>query len=43
MDMHKWLKAAEDKILAALALAVFSSVMLVIAVLIKLDSPDPIL
>ena len=43
LGMHKWLKAAEDKILAALAVVVLSPVMLLVAVLIKLDSPGPIL
>jgi putative colanic acid biosynthesis UDP-glucose lipid carrier transferase len=43
LGMHKWLKTAEDKILAALALVVFGPVMLVLAILIKLDSPGPIL
>jgi putative colanic acid biosysnthesis UDP-glucose lipid carrier transferase len=43
LGMHKWLKVAEDKILAALAVVILSPVMLLVAVLIKLDSPGPIL
>ncbi len=43
LGIHKWLKAAEDKILAALALMVFGPLMLLMAILIKLDSPGPIL
>jgi putative colanic acid biosynthesis UDP-glucose lipid carrier transferase len=43
LGMHKWLKVVEDKILAALAVVVVSPVMLLVAVLIKLDSPGPIL
>jgi putative colanic acid biosynthesis UDP-glucose lipid carrier transferase len=43
LGMHKWLKVAEDKILAALAVVILSPVMLLVAALIKLDSPGPIL
>lgn len=43
LGTHKLLKLAEDKLLACLALLVLSPVMLLIALLIKLESAGPVL
>ena len=40
--LDAWLKSAEDRVLAALALLVFAMPMLLIAISIRLDSPGPI-
>lgn len=40
--LDAWVKMAEDRILAALALTVFAVPMLLIALAIRLDSPGPI-
>ncbi len=40
--LDAWTKAAEDRILAALALTLFAIPMLLIALAIRLDSPGPI-
>ena len=39
---HLMFKAIEDRVLAILALIAFSPLMLIVAVLIKLDSPGPV-
>lgn len=41
--INKWMKAVEDKMLSFLILLLISPLLLVIAVLIKLSSPGPIL
>ncbi len=43
LGAHKWLKAIEDKLLAALLVAILGPVMLFVALLIKWDSPGPVL
>ncbi|MGF1614759.1 MAG: undecaprenyl-phosphate glucose phosphotransferase [Gammaproteobacteria bacterium] len=43
LGTHKWLKSLEDNILATLILLVLSPIMALIALLIKLDSPGPII
>lgn len=42
-DQQMFLKTVEDRILGILLLAIFSPLMLVVALLIKLDSPGPVL
>ncbi|MCM8731670.1 undecaprenyl-phosphate glucose phosphotransferase [Hephaestia sp. GCM10023244] len=42
-DTQRLLKAAEDRLLALLALAVLAPLMAIIAIAIKLDSPGPVL
>jgi putative colanic acid biosynthesis UDP-glucose lipid carrier transferase len=39
---HKMFKAIEDRVIALIALALLSPLMLVVALLIKLDSPGPV-
>lgn len=43
LGTHKWAKYVEDKTVAILALLIFSPLMLLAAIAIKLDSPGPIL
>ena len=40
---HRMFKAVEDRVLAFIALVVFSPLMLIIGILIKLDSPGPVM
>ena len=40
---HRMFKEFEDRVLAALCLIVFSPLMLLVAILIKLDSPGPVI
>lgn len=43
LGTHKWLKTIEDYVLATFFLVVFSPLMAIIALFIKLDSPGPII
>ena len=40
---HKLFKAVEDRIIASIALVLLSPLMLIVAILIKLDSPGPVI
>lgn len=43
LGTHKWAKYGEDKLLAILALLILSPLMLLAAIVIKFDSPGPVL